>query len=260
CDFSNHDIWVYPYDMVQWLKELDNKKYIPLFLSALIPVKDMDDIEGVGLPSQKELMEVYDDVLKENTANKDIVNTLKKIKKHLKIINPNFNSESNYCIYYNPNPKKGSGHCCIYEERPIQCRSFPYDYPAFTKIEVPDIQESEDIHDLPMCPEDVYSEGSPEDLVKVSDNHLDEVLLEKSNYRMSAVLKDWASENDDWKKLMETDIIDLFLEMFHKEILQFDRDSQESEGKRFVGGKRPNKRDLDQRNRPKGSKTKSSKH
>lgn len=273
CQFTDHDVWVYPFDMIKWLQEWENEKNIPLFLSALVPVQDLDDVIGVGLPSQRQIVESYMGILKTIKGKKNdvIKTTLQTILEILKKINPHFNPNSNYCIYYDPQAESGK-HCQIYNHRPIQCKTYPYDYPCFTTIQIPGVKEKEERNQLPMCPTETYSNGSPEQGIKISDDDLANVILEKSNYRTSTVLQQWAKESEDWRKFLDFELVDLLLELFHQDITYLTRKQrnfseipkkkqnksmkktkkpqtqhspQSSEGnrtKRYIAGKRPEKR------------------
>ncbi len=247
CDFSEHDVWVYPSDIVKWLKDIDTERIIPLLISALLPVQDMDNITGLGLPSQKNLSEQYQVIINQK-KNKEIVNTLQGILKQLKQNNPNFSENSNFCVYYNPSPEKGTGHCSIYENRPVQCRSYPYDYPQFTKFVIPENEEKEDLSDIPMCPSDAY-DGDIKNGILTNEDQRSLVVMEKANYRTSSVIYDWAQKDEDWKAIAEEEIGDIILELFHKDIVNMDRNMKlvqktrknQPTTQRFVAGKRPNK-------------------
>ena len=222
CNFKGHDVWVYPYDMIKWIQEFEEEKYIPLFMSALIPVQDVDDVIGVGLPSQKQIHNIYHKIIQEKKGKENIIirRTLTTILHLLKIINPVIDEKSDNCIYYDPNPSKGSGHCKIYSHRPIQCRAYPYDFPSFTEISIPHLEESDDKSSLPMCPTITYTHGDPKMGIKTTEEERNWVLLEKANYRTSTVIKQWAEEADDWREWAEesADLTDLLLELFQDDI------------------------------------------
>ncbi|MHA1612205.1 MAG: YkgJ family cysteine cluster protein [Promethearchaeota archaeon] len=244
CNFEDHAIWVYPFDMVKWLQELTEERNIPLFFSALFPVADLDDITGYGLPSQEEISTRYQEMIKKNRKDPMIVKTLTGILKNLKRINPSFDPSSQYCIYYNSHPQGNTGHCLIYNHRPIQCRAYPHDYPQFSQIVIPGITETENPYDLPMCPPETFSGGLPSKGVKINEDQLEDVTIEKANYKTSAVLQDWSEESADWKEIKDMDLSDLLLQLFYREIQYLDRDSRKitSEGKpskTYVAAKRP---------------------
>ncbi|WP_371805719.1 YkgJ family cysteine cluster protein [Candidatus Lokiarchaeum ossiferum] len=249
CNFEQHDVWVYPSDMVKWLNEYETEKWIPLYLCALLPVQDLDGITGLGLPSQKNLTDQYREIMKK-MKDKTIVQTLQAILDQLKVLNPSFDEKSDFCVYYNTNPKQGTGHCSIYEHRPIQCRSYPYDFPQFTKFVIPGQTEEIDLEDLPRCPPKTYTHGDPKRGVLTNADQRENVTFEKANYRTSSIIHDWAEESLDWKGLVEEDIGDIILEIFHKGILNLWRKSKvfpkpggsnKGAGKRYVAGKRPQK-------------------
>lgn len=252
CNFHDHWVWVYPYDMVRWLQKIDEEEKIPLFLSALFPVEDLDGISGYGLPSQREISERYDEMIRQNKKNPLVQKTLRAILSYLRKINPQFNPKSEFCIYYSPNLSGKSGHCLIYPYRPIQCRSYPYDYPQFTKFVIPGLEEKENTQDSPMCPEETYIGGSSINGVQISEEQLENVIIEKANYKTSAVIYDWSQESEEWNQIKETDLCDLLLQYFHKDILVLSRekrffqdDSQEKNQKKkdanktYIAGKRP---------------------
>ena len=250
CKFEQHDVWVYPSDIVKWLKDYEAKKWIPLILSALLPVQDLDKITGLGLPSQKNLTMQYKEIMKKNKDN-TIHQTLQAILDQLKVLNPSYDENSEYCIYYNLNPDKGRGHCSIYEHRPIQCRSYPFDYPQFTKFVIPDNPEKINLADLPQCPPETYTHGNPSQGVLTNDEQRENVTFEKANYRTSSIVHQWAKESADWKELVEEEIGDIILEIFHDGVLNLWRKSKviskpgreaTGEVKRYVAGKRPQKR------------------
>lgn len=246
CKFSDHSVWVYPYDMVKWLQKIDELKWVPLFLSALFPVEDLDDITGYGLPSQKEITSNYRIMMKENKKDPTIPRTLNAILQNLKQINPSFDENSDYCIYYNHHPSQNSGHCTIYEDRPIQCRVYPNDFPQFSKIEIPGITAKEDLNELPMCPQETYT-GDPRLGVKITEDELEDIVIEKANYKTTSVIHDWSLEAPDWKEITDADICDILLQLFHNDIIYLSREKREVAGKddkpkTFVAGKRPQKK------------------
>ena len=212
CEFKNHWVWVYPSDIVKWLQQLDNENIIPLLLGILFPVQDYDDVIGYGLPSQKSLHEKFNEFIKINKKFKQKQDLLRTILKIIKKINPNFDKNSDYCIFYN---SESPQHCLIYEYRPIQCRVFPLDYPQFTAIDIPENLKDkygtyeDNIEDVPMCPNETYSNGDPKKGVVVNEEERHLVAMEKSNYLASFVTKEW----------QDTDISEILLELFRKEIL-----------------------------------------
>ena len=137
---------------------------------------------------------------------------LRSILKIIAQINPTFDKNSDYCIFYNSNSKQ---HCLIYDFRPIQCQVFPLDYPQFTSIEIPENLKDkygtyeDDLEDLPMCPKVTYTNGDPLKGIMVSEDERDLVAMEKANYLTSYVTKDW----------QDTDISEILIEIFSNEIL-----------------------------------------
>lgn len=264
CNFREHDVWVYPSDMVNWLDNLTDEKYVPLFLTAIFPKHDLDDIQGYGLPSQKELQEAFSQILVKEKKNQDIVQTIRAILKIIRGLNPSFDKTSDYCIYYNHHPKTGSGHCSIYSHRPIQCRSFPFDYPNFTQIKMPESEDEDDPKDLPICPEETYKNGNPKDGVITTPEQRDTVTIEKANYRTSSVLSLWAQESEEWRYILDIDIFDLLLEYFHADLVNFHRKSKMVSVQRgnkehkvkLVAGKRPTRKKPTQKARKKSIKEK----
>ena len=262
CNFKVHDVWVYPSDMVNWLDKLSEENHVSVFLTAIFPKQDMDDIHGYGLPSQKELHEVFSQILVKEKKNREIVQTIRAILKILRNLNPSFDETSDYCIYYNHHPHKGAGHCSIYDHRPIQCRSFPNDYPAFTQITIPDNKEEEDPNDLPVCPEETYTNGDPKEGVITTAAQRESVTIEKANYRTSSIISLWAVESEEWRFILDVDIFDLLLEYFHTDLVNFHRKSQmvtvqrgnKEQKEKFVAGKRPTKKKSSQRSRKKKHK------
>jgi len=246
CNFnlSNHWVWIYPYDMVKWLQKLDDEEYSPLFLSAIFPVEDLDGISGYGLPSQKEISIRYEEMIRENKKFPIVQKTLQAILRNLKRLNPDFDPTSNYCIYYTPNPKYNSGHCLIYKNRPIQCQAYPFDYPQFTKFVIPGYKEEIQDEELPLCPSSTYIGGDPKDKVKISEDSIENVIIEKANYKTSVVIEDWSKKSEEWKKIKDLDLCDLFLQYFHKDILALERKTKYIKDKnqksaKYMAGKRP---------------------
>ena len=133
-------------------------------------------------------------------------------------INPTFNKNSDYCIFYNSNSDQ---HCLIYDFRPIQCQVFPLDYPQFTSIEIPENLKDkygtyeDDLEDLPMCPKETYTNGDPLKGVMVSEDERDLVAMEKSNYLTSYITTD----------LQDTDISEILIEIFSQEILNMSQNN-----------------------------------
>jgi Fe-S-cluster containining protein len=209
CEFKNHWVWVYPSDIVKWLQNLNSNKIIPILLGILFPVQDYDDVIGYGLPSQNTIYEKFNQFIKIHKGSKQFV--LRAILKILSQLNPTFNKNSDFCIFYN---SKSAQHCLIYDFRPIQCQVFPLDYPQFTSIEIPENLKDkygtyeDDLEDLPMCPIETYN-GDPLKGVMVSEDERDLVAMEKANYLTSYVTKDW----------QDTDISEILIEIFSKEIL-----------------------------------------
>ena len=140
-----------------WLKKVDNEKIIPLLLSILFPVEDMDGIQGFGLPSQKMIVEKFNEIIEKDPPSGIIRKTFKAIINELHKINPNFDNRSEFCIFYN---SRSVDHCSIYDHRPVQCKCYPYDYPTFSKIEIPPQLcdqygcQDDDEKELPLCPPD----------------------------------------------------------------------------------------------------------
>jgi Fe-S-cluster containining protein len=240
CNFSNHWVWVYPSDMIKWLQDLETENLIPLFLCILFPVQDFDDFYGYGLPSQRIIVEKYQEFSKIRKNSAVIQRTFEAILVHLKKLNPNFDSKSDKCIFYDP---KNENHCLIYNFRPVQCRTYPYDFPHFSEIHIPeDLKEKygtyeDDLDKLPECPEETYSNGNPKDGVMINEEQMELIINEKANYLASALTQDW--QDDDWA------ISDLFLELFHEAVLNLDRKKiivEKKDGKHsYVEGKRPSK-------------------
>jgi len=72
--FIRHIAWY-------WLDNLTEEKFVPIFLTAIFPKLDMDDIQGYGLPSQKELQDAFSQILVKEKKNKEIVQTIQAILK-----------------------------------------------------------------------------------------------------------------------------------------------------------------------------------
>ncbi len=237
CDFSDHWVWVYPSDIVSWLKKLNKEEIIPLFLGILFPVQDQEGNIGYGLPSQATIWDKFRDLIRINQKKPEIRDTFQFLLDFLQDFNPGFNKMSNYCIFYNPNREK---HCLIHQYRPVQCKSYPYDFPQFCKIDIPEeLSEKygafpDDMEDLPACPLETFS-SDPTKGVKINEEQIAWVLMEKANYLASTVTQKYHKE----------DISDILLELFHEQIKDMERKTKfkkDRKGKmsKFVAGKRPN--------------------
>ena len=71
CEFADHWVWVYPSDMTHWLKRLEKDDLIALLLCILFPVEDNEGAIGYGLPSQRMIVEKYQEFIK--TDRKSVV-------------------------------------------------------------------------------------------------------------------------------------------------------------------------------------------
>jgi Fe-S-cluster containining protein len=239
CQFQDHWVWVYPTDIKRWRENLPKNDQIVAFLGLLFPVEDNEGNFGYGLPSQQMLAEKFAEILKSMKPKSEEAVTLQALLSIVKKINPNFDPKSEYCIYYNPNDPN---HCLIYPDRPIQCHTYPYDYPQFTKIVIPpqlgDRYGAIDTNmdDVPECPPDAFT-GPIKQGVKITEDQRVLVTQEKANYLMSCVTQDW----------QETDISDLLLELYHRQIIALDRPTidrlvtEEKTPQKFVAGARPTK-------------------
>ena len=245
CCFEDHWVWVYPSDLIRWLNKFDSEKIIPLLLGILFPVEDMDGAIGYGLPSQKTLHEKFTEFIATKGNSAVMQNTFKMLLKQIKILNPSFDNSSDYCIFYKSNSSEG--HCLIYDHRPIQCRTYPLDFPQFSDMVIPPELEDQygaydaDIDNLPLCPAETFTGGKPQEGVMINEEELQIITEEKSNYIASLLTQEW----------QEVDISDILLEVFYEEILNLGRESRfiqkggnrdknnTSQKKKFVSGKRP---------------------
>ena len=237
CDFSDHWVWVYPSDIVQWLSKLNEEQIIPLLLGILLPVEDMDEAIGYGLPSQKILAEKFEELIRQQSS-KTTKKTYQTILDQIHDLNPGFNKDSESCIFYNPKNEK---HCLIHDLRPIQCKTYPYDFAQFTSIKIPEALADkygayeDDLDLLPRCPSDAYS-GDPKQGVMINEEERDWVTQEKSNYLASFITQDWQEE----------DISDILLELFHKEIINLERKTKFVSEDTISPSKGPNKQNSKQ--------------
>ncbi|MHA1820183.1 MAG: hypothetical protein ACTSVC_06905, partial [Promethearchaeota archaeon] len=127
------DYWVYCYasDIISWM-ESDEQRYD--ILCTLFPTIDEDGNVGYAIPSQRAFHEKIIEIFESKDIHPSVKNAFKRIREVVKIVNPSFNPNSDYCLYYNPNVKE---HCMIYDVRPFFCQSYPYEFSNFTKIEIP---------------------------------------------------------------------------------------------------------------------------
>jgi len=244
CNFKDYWVWVYPPDLAKWIEKVDTDKIVPLLLGILFPVEDMDGSVGYGLPSQKMIVEKFDEIIKQGNPSNIIKKTLKSIIYQLHKVNPSFKDDSECCIFYNSD---SPNHCTIYDYRPIQCRCYPLDFPQFTKIVIPPkLQErygayDDNMNELPECTSSAYKGGDPKQGVKTTEEDRKIVTIEKCNYLTSMVTQE----------LNEEDISEMLIERYHKAILDMDRESmlvenpmkkrnQENVAVKFVAGKKPN--------------------
>jgi len=243
CNFKDYWVWVYPPDLAKWIEKVNTDKIVPLLLGILFPVEDMDGATGYGLPSQKMIVEKFDEIIKVENPSNIIKRTLKAIIYQLHQLNPSFKDDSDYCIFYN---SESSNHCSIYNYRPVQCKCYPLDFPQFSKIVIPpQLQDrygayDDNMDELPECTASAYKGGDPKQGVKISDEDRKIVMIEKSNYLTSMITQE----------LNEEDISEILIERYHKQILNMDRDSivvenqpkkhtTETTQARFIAGKRP---------------------
>ena len=242
CEFEDHYVWIYPSDLTVWLKNIDTIKIVPLLLGILFPVEDNDGFTGYAIPSQAEIKVRFQEAI-QATKEKTVKKTLNAILTHIKKINPGFKWDSNYCIFYNKD--KTDGHCTIWENRPLQCRVYPYDFVQFSKIEIPEAFSEkygtleEDINNLPLCPSETYS-GDPKKGIKFKAEDAGKILLditmEKANYLTSEVTQSWEVQ----------DISELLIELFHSQIINLANSyiikNKHDKNKRYVAGARPQKK------------------
>jgi Fe-S-cluster containining protein len=240
CRFDDHWVWVYPSDIKNWMGLLRKEKIAPLLLGILFPVQDNENCIGYGLPSQQIITEKFTEIIKGEKPNSPVRQTLQAILKQLQKVNPSFNKDSEYCIFYNS--QKPDGHCLIHHNRPIQCRVYPYDFPQFTKMVIPESLSKkygafeDDMDDLPECTKDAFS-GDPKLGVQTTASERDWVLHEKANYLMSEVTQEMQDP--------DLDISELLMELYHPLILTMDREQIHREGDKkekpiqYVAGKRP---------------------
>jgi Fe-S-cluster containining protein len=243
CEFTDYWVWVYPSDILMWMKDLDNDKIVPLLLSILFPVEDLDGIQGFGLPSQKMIVEKFNEIVEKDPPSGVIRKTFKAIIDQLHIINPSFDNRSEFCIFYN---SRSPDHCSIYNHRPVQCKCYPFDYPNFTKIDIPEQLcdkygcNDDDEEDLPLCPEDSF-DGDLHNGVETTEEQRKIVTMEKANFLCSTVMQD----------MMEEDISDALLERYHEDVLNLERETlfvkkehtnpEVQKKSKFIEGKRPDK-------------------
>lgn len=242
CRFDDHWVWVYPSDIKSWIESIRKEKIIPLLLGILFPVQDNEEINGYGLPSQQIIYEKFNEIIKQEKPDNPVRQTMQMILKILQKINPSFDKTSEYCIFYNT--QKTDGHCLVHQFRPIQCRVYPYDYPQFTKMVIPEQLSKkygafeDDMNDLPECTKDAFS-GDPKKGVRINEEELEWVLKEKANYLMSEVTQEMQDP--------ELDISDLLMEIYHPLILTIEREQiqrQESKSEKptqYIAGKRPSR-------------------
>ena len=123
--------------------------------------------------------------------------TFKAIINELHKINPSFDNRSEFCIFYN---SRSADHCSIYDHRPVQCKCYPYDYPTFSKIEIPPQLcdqygcQDDDEKELPLCPPDAY-QGDPHQKVIITEEQQKYVTQEKANYLAMTVSQEMLEED-----------------------------------------------------------------
>ncbi len=209
CD----DFWIYCYasDIKDWLEE---KRYD--IICSLFPMIDQTGNIGYGFPSQKAFIEKINEIFESKELDQTIKNAFKKIRDVIKKLNTNFNENSDYCIYYNPNVEK---HCIIHDIAPFSCQAYPYEHSIFSDAIIPKelskkygkIGDENEI-ESPLCPEESFSLDNKLDSVQCSDDNILAVLIDKVNY-LSSTIYEKEFENDP-----EFDITALLLEFFYSKI------------------------------------------
>jgi Fe-S-cluster containining protein len=180
CCFSAE---IFPSDITCWMDE--NRLDI---LCALFPYNGENEEILYGIPVQNDFHERINEILEDKSIQEVEKKAFSKIREVVKLINPGYDSSSNYCIFYNPKVEK---HCMIYETRPFSCQVYPYELSMFTKTVIPkELSEmygyTEDFDqltsELPMCSNDCFSKNDPKLPTKCSEDDLYAVLLDKVNF------------------------------------------------------------------------------
>ncbi|MHA1729065.1 MAG: YkgJ family cysteine cluster protein [Promethearchaeota archaeon] len=206
CRLDKFWIYCYATDINRWLKE---KCYG--ILCSILPMTDENDNVGYGFSSQKDFMMKINEILKYKNTSPFVKNAYNNIRRFIKNFNTEFNSNSEYCIFYNPKIKK---HCLIQETKPFSCRAYPFDHLIFSELSIPDklsqkyITTKSSDDKFPMCPSECFNSITSKSKNKVSEKFIKNVLLDKVNYLSSTLIED----------KINLDITDLLLKVFSSEI------------------------------------------
>jgi Fe-S-cluster containining protein len=197
---------IYALDISNWIN--DERFDI---ICSILPMSDEDDEDEkitFAFPNQKEFIDNIHDILDDNSAPPIVKTAFKRIEEIVKFVNPGFNPNSEYCIYYNPNKKE---HCMIYDLRPASCRAYPFDLPLFTDVKIPDNLSdkyglTEDPNEIEViCPVECFSKKSHKLPTNCTEDDLNSVLVDKVNFLANSIIEEPAD-------------FDLMLEYFTKKL------------------------------------------
>ncbi len=223
CHFDEHYVWVSPDDILQWIKRYSQDRRISLLLFSLAQVEDNEGYLGLAMLSKQSLSQFIADAKKEKGFPKDTIKIYEQFQTQLEKRLKKYIKEDNSCIFYDPDSEY---HCTIYDIRPNQCKTYPYDYPRFSRINPGisklktygiDAIDSKEESESPYCPENAYNPQSKEGYIKITNENLEHVNLDKVAYVTS-------EETED---LMAEDLVELIAELFHKDILNPNRPNKE---------------------------------
>jgi Fe-S-cluster containining protein len=215
CHFDEHNVWVSPEDIVEWLKRYNHDRRIGLLLFSLAQVEDTEGYLGLAMLSKQSLSEFIAEAKKEKGFPKETIKIYEQFQNQLEKRLKRYNKEENSCIFYDPDSEY---HCSIYDIRPNQCKTYPYDYPRFSRINpglsklktygIDAIVVKEEA-ETPYCPEHAYTPQGQQGYIKITNENLEHVNLDKVAYVTS-------EETED---LMTEDLVELIAELFYQDIL-----------------------------------------
>jgi Fe-S-cluster containining protein len=215
CHFDDHFVWVAASDILEWLKRYGYDRRVGMLLFSLSEVEDPDGYLGLGLLSKQELSNFIEQGKKSRQIPKETIAVYEAFQKLLHGKVKGYDPNDNSCIFYDSDSPK---HCSIHDIRPIQCRSYPYDYPIFTKIN-PKIKKLKNLgiqeltpdneDDIPFCPPSAFKSSDFKEGVKLNEENLKDAIHDKVNYLVS----------QETETFMGEDLVEIIAELFHYDIL-----------------------------------------
>ena len=163
------------------------------------------------------------DIKKDKSFPKETREIYEKSQEILQSKIKNYNKEENSCVFYDPDSEH---HCTIYDIRPNQCKTYPYDYPRFSKINPELVKlkkygiaatDLENDQDEPYCPKNAYNPTDKKGFIKLTEENLKTINLDKIAFITT-------QETED---LMADDLVEIIAELFYKDILTPDKPNKQ---------------------------------